>query len=78
MEKGHCYANSSPFISLEDLDAPAADTHTLKVPHPGMVPWWGRIVLRLRKRAQEKFVHISCTSDGWHRALSDLRVLFYA
>jgi len=21
--------------------APAADTHTFKVPRPGMVPWWG-------------------------------------
>jgi len=41
MEKGLCYANSSPFFSLEDLDAPVADTHTLQVPHPGMFPWWG-------------------------------------
>ena len=36
-----------------NLHAPAADT--LKVPHPGMVPWWGRMVLHLRNRAQEKF-----------------------
>jgi len=41
MEKGLCYANSSLFISLEDLDVPVADTHTLQVPHPGMFPWWG-------------------------------------
>jgi len=29
MEKGLCYANSSPFFSFEDLDAPVADTHIL-------------------------------------------------
>ena len=39
-----------------NLHAPAADTRTPKVPRPGMVPRWGHIVLRLRKRAQEKFV----------------------
>jgi len=23
---------------------PDEHTHTLKVPHPGMVPWWGRLL----------------------------------
>ena len=39
-----------------NLHAPAAPTHTLKIPHPGMTPWSGCIGLRLRKRAQKKFV----------------------
>ena len=25
----------------QDLNAPAADIHILKVPRPGMFPWWG-------------------------------------
>jgi len=25
----------------QEIDSPTADTHTLKVPRPGMLPWWG-------------------------------------
>ncbi len=31
----------NPTAQGQDLDAPAADTHTIEVPYPGMVPWRG-------------------------------------
>ena len=51
-----------PVTSPCNLHAPAADTHTLKVPHPGMVPWLGAHSFTPEEEGSGKvrahFVHI--------------------